>query len=118
MLKTGALRIPYGKMHKFATLFELTTTWESLPNEEFLGVIKWLLEFDFGKSYKKAIISCIFQRLYEEGDSNGDMFYADLVVLSRELESNSNTLNKKLSEGNHVERLPNSLLCNVANGIM
>ena len=101
-------------MQKFASLIELTSTWESLPNEEFAAIVKRLLEIDTTESYKKAIISGIFQQLYDEGDTNDDMFYADLLVFSRELEANGSTIKKKLAEENHFERLPDSLLCNIA----
>ena len=101
---------PKSKMqHKFASLIELTTIWESLSNDELVTVIKHILENDVVGSFKKAIISGIFQQIYDDGDLNDDMFFADLLVLSQDLKKS-----EIQSHESRIEQLADTLLCHIA----
>ena len=103
--------------HKFACLIQLTTIWESLPCHEFVNIITHLLEIDVVGVYKKGIISGIFQQLYDEGDSNDDIFFADLLVFSQNLQIQSqlnvNNINNKPNK-NKFSQLSDGLLCDIA----
>ena len=107
--------------HKFACLIQLTTIWESLPLHDFVNIIKHLLEVDALDVYKKRIISGIFQQLYDEGNSNDDMFFADLLVFSQNLQLKSqaakvsnNIHDDDKSSKNKLEQLSDGLLCEIA----
>ena len=96
--------------HKFATLTELISIWESVDTKEFVIVLKHLLEIDCVGVYKKAIISGIFKQLYNDGESNDDMFLADLLVVSEGLQQS----NPPPSNESEFEMLPEGLICNIA----
>ena len=106
--------------HKFACLIELRSVWDSLSTDSFGHVVKHLLEIDVLGSYKKAIISGIFQQLYDEGDSNDDLFFAHLLEVSQnaqKLHSQSRKANddSRLNIGkNKFLQLPDGLLCHIA----
>ena len=94
----------------------VSSIWESLDTQSFVNVLKQVLEIDVIGSYKKAIISGIFQQLYEEGESNDHLFYAHLLALSQDelksqLQSTSITC-KKIE--NKLEPLPDGLLSHIA----
>ena len=102
--------------HKFASLIELTSIWDSLDTQSFVSVLKQLLEIDAIDSYKTAIISGIFQQLYHEGESNDHLFYAHLLTLSKDAlksRSQSQSIASKKIE-NKFEQLPDGLLCHIA----
>ena len=103
--------------HKFACLIELRSIWESLCTDSFVHVVKHLLEIDAIGSYKNVIISGIFQQIYDEGDSNDDLFFAHLLSVSQnkqELQSKPAMNEMKLNENDKFEKLPDGLLCNIA----
>ena len=101
--------------HKFASLIELTSLWDSLDTQNFLSVLKQVLEIDAIGSYKKAIISGIFQQLYHEGESNDYFFYEHLLTLSKdELQSQSQSSITCKQNENKFEQLPDGLLCHIA----
>ena len=102
--------------HKFASLIELTSIWDSLETQSFLSVLKQVLEIDVIGLYKKAIVSGIFQQLYHEGESNDYFFYAHLLTLSKDelkLQSQSTSMTSTQNE-NQFEQLPDGLLCHIA----
>ena len=101
--------------HKFKSLIELVVTWESLSNDDFVELVKHFLEIDSLGLYKKAIISAIFEQLYDDGDSNDYLFFADLLTFSQGLQQlESNFTHEKECVGSKFEKLPETLLCQIA----
>ena len=105
--------------HKFASLIELRKVWNSLDTDGLLSVLKALLEIDVIDSYKNAIISGIFQQIYDEGESNDDMFFAHLLTssynaLSQQQAQSTNVKNSRQSNQDKFEQLADGILCNIA----
>ena len=105
--------------HKLVSLVQLRSIWDSLCVDDLINVIKHLFELDHGSVYKKSIISRIFQQLYNEGESNDDVFFSDLLAFSLKLQqsepkSKSKTNIEHQSSQSQFSKLPDGVLCNIA----
>ena len=96
--------------------YDHANIWDSLGNDGFINILKQLLEINAIGSYKKAMISGIFQRLYDEGESNDYFFYAHVLTLSKDelkSQSHSTSISCKQNE-NQFEQLSDGLLSHIA----
>ena len=100
--------------HKFASLVELRTIWDLLDGVSFANVVKQLLEIDVIGSYKTAIISGIFQQLYDEGETNDDLFYVHLLTLSQNSMKQKHSKSESKSIENKFDQLADGLLSHIA----